>query len=118
MVMYLRGQVSLDKLRELDHNMNCRLMQIDEPLRPPSVHEPERQQYSDQYTKLLLWNMTDYERLVYLDADTLVVGDVSALLELPREIGFAAVGDVWHHGASVNSFLSRFNAGVLSLVPC
>ncbi len=35
--------------------------------------------YYDQFMKFWLWNETEYTRIVYLDSDTFLVGDVSRL---------------------------------------
>ena len=46
-----------------------------------------------QWLKLQLWNMTDFSRLVYLDADTVITANVDELLESPVINKFACVGD-------------------------
>ncbi|CAF3841643.1 unnamed protein product [Rotaria sp. Silwood1] len=73
--------------------------------------------FINQFTKLALWNMTEFDSIVYLDADTLVLGDISHLHELvadPSRTGFefAAVADNWH-----GKFAYHFNAGVLVIHP-
>ena len=67
--------------------------------------------FKEQFTKLVLWNMTTFTRVLYMDCDTLAVGDVSPLLTLPTK-PFAAVRD-WEHG----SLQDHFNMGVCSLAP-
>ena len=67
--------------------------------------------FVDQYTKLRLWSLVDVQRVVYLDADTLVRRNFDELFELP--FPFAAVPDVY--GSS--GFKLQFNAGVLALHP-
>lgn len=42
-----------------------------------------------QYTKLRLWELDEFSRIVYLDADTLVMGDITPLFHIPH--AFAAV---------------------------
>ena len=73
--------------------------------------------FINQFTKLSLWNMTDFDAIVYLDVDTLVLGDISHLHELVADpsrtrFEFAAVADNWH-----GKFAYHFNAGVLVLHP-
>lgn len=60
-------------------------VQIVNPLPPPSNVNPDEVygRWKDQYTKLLLWNMTQYERLVYIDADALVIKPIEELFDLP-----------------------------------
>lgn len=60
-------------------------------------------------TKLHLWNLTQYDRILYLDADTLVVNNVDHLFELPLEIDFAASPEL--------GFPDCFNSGVMLLKP-
>jgi len=74
--------------------------------------------FVNQFTKLILWNMTEFDSIVYLDADTLVLSDIShlhALVEDPLRTGFdfAAAADHWN-----GKFAYHFNAGVLVLHPC
>lgn len=49
---------------------------------------PER--YQDQFTKLRLWQQTDFDRILYLDGDTIVTNNFDELWEHPGD--FAAVG--------------------------
>jgi hypothetical protein len=67
--------------------------------------------YKDQFTKLGLWSWETFDRIVYLDSDCLVVGDISELFSAPSA-SFAAVRD-WTGG----SFQQGFNMGVFSLRP-
>ncbi|KAH9074364.1 glycosyltransferase family 8 protein [Lactarius deliciosus] len=69
--------------------------------------------FGDQYTKLRLWTLDQLgiERVVYLDADTLVRRNFDELFDLP--FPFAAVPDVYGD----SGFKLHFNAGVLVLHP-
>jgi glycogenin glucosyltransferase len=61
-------------------------------------------------TKLHLWSLTQYSRVLYLDADTLVLQNVDHLLEsLESFINFAAAPEL--------GFPDCFNAGVMVLTP-
>jgi len=57
-------------------------------------------------TKLRLWQMTQYERIMYLDADTILTGDASSIFDSVKT--FAAEKPRYHN---------HFNAGVLLLTP-
>jgi len=57
-------------------------------------------------TKLRLWQLTQYERVMYLDADTVLTGPVSTLFET-----------ISTFGAESPRYHSHFNAGVLLLSP-
>ena len=78
---------------------------------PPFEGAVPFERFREQFTKLVLWNMTQWERVLYLDSDTLAVGDVSPLLTTPRA-PFAAVRD-WEDGR----VQQHFNMGVASLAP-
>lgn len=66
------------------------------------------------YSKLQAWNLTQYDRVVMLDADMLVVDDISPLASIPLEgnNSIAAVRDYWF-----GEFASGFNGGLLVLKP-
>ena len=58
------------------------------------------------FTKLHAWQLTEYERVVYIDADTLVLGGLDHLFERPE---VSAVPDVYMSG--------KFNSGLLVIKP-
>ena len=58
------------------------------------------------FTKLRAWELTDFDRIVLLDADTLVLQNVDDLFERP---GFAAAPDFF--------LPDRFNSGVMVIPP-
>lgn len=73
--------------------------------------------FRDQYTKLRIWSLIDYDRVLYLDADTLVIRDINELFtrtifEDDQDGLLAAVEDVWQGQIGPN-----FNAGVLLIRP-
>lgn len=59
------------------------------------------------FTKLCIWGLVQFDRVVYLDADCLVFKDLQELFTL--DVDFAAAPDVFPP--------DRFNAGVLLLRP-
>lgn len=62
------------------------------------------------FSKLELWRQTQFDRIVYIDADCLVVGSIEKLLHVDLgDYGFAAAPDLIPP--------DRFNAGVLVLRP-
>ena len=67
--------------------------------------------FKEQFTKLHLWQMIEFNRILYLDCDTLVVGDVSPMLVAVNR-NFAAV-----HDFEQGKIVTTFNMGVASLVP-
>jgi glycogenin glucosyltransferase len=62
--------------------------------------------FHNTFTKLRAWDLTDYDHIVFLDADTIVLQNVDELFDRPD---FAAAPDFF--------LPDRFNSGVMSLVP-
>ena len=60
------------------------------------------------YSKLALWGLTEYTKLVYVDADAVVLENVDELFEI--DVAFAAAPDIFPP--------DKFNAGVLVVRPC
>ena len=69
--------------------------------------EPKPSWVGSAYTKLHIWNMLEYEKVLYIDADCLIMDKVDQLLEL--DCDFAAAPDVFPP--------DHFNAGVLLVKP-
>lgn len=80
-------------------------------LTPPFDGAVKFHRFKEQFTKLHVWNMTEFDRIVYLDSDCFVVADFSALY-LNTTKPFAAVLD--YAGGKVQS---HFNMGVFSIAP-
>jgi alpha-N-acetylglucosamine transferase len=70
----------VDLLREIGAEVR-----VVSALPPPSNVDPANvyDRWKDQYTKLLLWNMTEYDRLVYIDADAMIIKPISELFDVP-----------------------------------
>lgn len=71
----------------------------------PSFHDP-----LDNFCKLRLWQLTEYRRIVFLDADTLVVKNIDRLFEYPQ---FCAAPNLYHDLTDMH----RLNSGVFVAVP-
>ena len=85
-----------------------------EQIPPPHNGKGIGYRFGDQYTKLHLWSLDTVlgvNRVVYLDADTLVRRNFDELFDLP--FPFGAVPDVYGN----LGFKLNFNAGVLVLHP-
>ncbi|KAF8474345.1 nucleotide-diphospho-sugar transferase [Russula ochroleuca] len=81
---------------------------------PPNNGAGIGRRFGDQYTKLHLWSLDTrlgVNRVVYLDADTLVRRNFDELFDVP--FPFGAVPDVYEN----TGFKLNFNAGVLVLHP-
>ncbi|KAK2040486.1 family 8 glycosyl transferase [Colletotrichum somersetense] len=60
-------------------------------------------------TKLRLWSLTQFRRVLYLDADTLVLSNLDHVFDLPESVTFAASPEI--------GFPDCFNSGVMLLRP-
>ena len=73
--------------------------------RKPDFHTP-----LDNFAKLRLWQLTEYDRIVYLDADTVVLQNIDILFDYPE---FAAAPNVYQKLADFH----RLNSGVFTARP-
>ena len=84
----------------------------DEVTEVQPIDNPNRSQewgldsFETVYTKLRLWQRTEYQKLVYIDADAVVLSNLDELLDRPR---FAA--------APCTTAPDQFNSGVMVLEP-
>lgn len=63
------------------------------------------------FNKLHLWTWTQYEKVIFIDADIICKGSISDLFKMPGDL--AASSDVWWNAITD----TRFNSGVLMLRP-
>ncbi|KAL1922164.1 uncharacterized protein VTP21DRAFT_9703 [Calcarisporiella thermophila] len=101
----------------------CRLTSVGWQLYP--VNEIDiptggvKEQFRDNYLKLHLWNSTEFDALVYLDADTIVRDNIQELFRLVdkdtylNKEGFEFASALDNYG----SISQDFNAGVLVVRP-
>jgi alpha-N-acetylglucosamine transferase len=72
--------------------------------------------FRDQFTKLILWNMTEYKSVVYFDSDTFVINNIVSLLEVYKRINntykIAVTKDI-----RGGKWMNTFNMGVFSIKP-
>jgi hypothetical protein len=72
--------------------------------------------YQHVYAKFHLWELTEYDQVMYLDADCLVVNNPHSAFEKCQ--GFCAVRDEYIHKTHANRGLSSyFNVGVMVIKP-
>jgi len=100
--------VSKASLRTLQKIKRVQLRVVDK-MQGPADAARSVESRSD-FTKIHIWNLVEYSKILYLDADMLVMDDISELFE--RDLGqlrFAAAPDVYPP--------DRFNAGCILLEP-
>lgn len=68
----------------------CKIKEVDVVPNPNS----NEIRYKWVYSKLRAWELTEYERIVFLDADTIVLKNIDELFS-PNIPEFAAVADCW-----------------------
>ena len=56
------------------------------PIWDENLSEPLSSSLKDAFGKLHVWNMTQYERLVWMDSDTLAVSSLHPLLDLAERL--------------------------------
>jgi alpha-N-acetylglucosamine transferase len=76
------------------------------PIPPPAGNEVLFERFKNSYTKLRVFQLTEYDKVVFLDADTIVMSPIDELFERPF---FAAAPDFF--------MPNRFNSGVMVLDP-
>jgi hypothetical protein len=84
--MVVEGELSNDLMCML-HGMNVTLLTVP-PLEYPNTYQPR---YSKNYLKLRAWEFEQYDGVLLVDSDLVVLGDVAPLFRLPTQ--FAAVWD-------------------------
>lgn len=78
------------------------------PIDPPGNGSLARYEYT--FTKIRLWNMTEYSTVVYLDSDTLALKNFDELFNMGIEFGAAL-------DFAVSGPKNTLNAGVLVIKP-
>ena len=73
--------------------------------------------YVDQFTKLILWNMTEYKGVVYIDSDAFVVGNIDVLLNVHVELDEKRLKIASTRGIRGYEWADTFNMGVFSIRP-
>ena len=61
-----------------------RLVDIDHVPNPVPTRNLVLASFSHCYTKLRMWELTEYDRVIYLDADTVVLGSLDELINAPE----------------------------------
>lgn len=87
LVAIVAGDLPDDMMKDIAHIPNVEVV-IWEEFRIPNAL---RERFSLNWVKLRAWEMDNYDMLLMIDADTIVIGDVSSVFTLPAH--FATVLD-------------------------
>ncbi|KAI7979139.1 Galactinol synthase 1 [Camellia lanceoleosa] len=109
--------------REMLRSQGCIVHEI-EPIYPPQNHvQFAMAYYVINYSKLRIWNFKEYNKMVYLDADIQVFGNIDHLFDKP-DGHFYAVMDCFakRHGVTWPAEMGSpppfyFNAGMFVFEP-
>ncbi|RUP48306.1 glycosyl transferase family 64 domain-containing protein [Jimgerdemannia flammicorona] len=96
-VLLVLPYVSEDSRQELI-TLGAKIVEIEEVPFPFNATQANKGiNKSCRYSKLHLWELTDYDKIIYLDADTMVVEKIDELFDFPE---FSAVMDM---GTTMNT---------------
>ena len=76
----------------------------------PISNSPEYSHWNYTFDKLFLWDMKEYDKIVFLDSDMLILSNIDYLFEYPD---FSAC----RAGFFLNSTWTRLNSGLMVIVP-
>ena len=88
-----------------------RLIEVENIANPNPPEKFGLPQFATMYTKLRIWELEEYSRLVYIDADAIVMGNLDDLKfeNVTNAPAFAAAPCMWTP--------DTFSSGVLSIAP-
>lgn len=117
--MYLMHYDNID----ISYNSICKLKNVGWELYPvndiKSPSEKIKKQFQKNFIKLHLWNMTLFESIIYLDADTIILGKIDEIFRVVdkriynNKLGFEFAATPDNYGLPNDDF----NAGVFVLRP-
>lgn len=79
----------------------------------PHNEEGTYYRFRDQFTKLLLWNFTYFTKVLYLDSDTFVIGNIESILSHPMGNNSILVA----RDIKAGVWQDTFNMGVFVITP-
>ncbi|MEW7008579.1 glycosyltransferase [Lentilitoribacter sp. EG35] len=104
----LRAVSHLPTSDEFNHRHGKQKIHANSPFlkgEKPEFHTP-----LDNFIKLRLWELVEYERIIFLDADTIVIRNIDKLFSYPE---FSAAPNVYETVADFH----RLNSGVFVATP-
>ena len=87
------------------------------PIRPP--HPSSEPRFRDQFAKLELLQLEQFDRVLYVDSDVLALGPVEDILNVPMrdDVHLAATRDLRGDSRGKIHWVDTFNCGVMVLRP-
>jgi len=75
-----------------------------DPIKNPILNDPKDRRYYN-YSKLNMWSLTQFDKIVYLDADMIVMHNIDELFEKPNMSSTNAGGELHKDWKQLNSGL-------------
>lgn len=111
-VATVKGDLSDDIIKKVQSlGKNVRLLYWDEY----KFQNYLRSSYSLNWVKIRAWDMTDYDAILMIDSDTVILDDISYIFKLPAHIAVILDEDKTE---SVYQSLGTMQGGVVFLRPC
>ena len=111
LVATVKGDLSEEIIKQVQGIKNAKLMYWEEF----RFENTLRQRFALNWVKLRAWEMDEYDMILMIDTDTLVLGNINHLWKIPAH--FATVLDQDKDAARFNA-LGRQQGGVVLLRPC
>lgn len=83
----------------------------------PGDEEATHPRFRDQFTKLILLTMTEYEAIIYFDSDTFVIRNINSLLNVHKTLKATGLKIACTRDIREGVWQETFNLGVFSLIP-
>ena len=84
---------------------------------PYEGHSEKGNYFSGAYTKLHIWNMTEYERVVFLDSDVLIVSNIDHLFDCGSFCAAYRHSDIFNSGVMVVEPSSKVFNDMIKKIP-
>uniref|UniRef100_A0A7S3R8E2 Hexosyltransferase n=2 Tax=Dunaliella tertiolecta TaxID=3047 RepID=A0A7S3R8E2_DUNTE len=91
---------------------------LEQLLQPESNWLTSEKRWKYNFAKLHAWNLIEYERIAYIDADVWVRANMDGMFSFVKDFPFAAVRDLEHNVfLGLRTLGEGFNAGMFALQP-
>jgi alpha-N-acetylglucosamine transferase len=114
-VMEQSNKLIKQEVRKLIEATGAQICQVDRI--PPRDEQGTSERFRDQFTKLRLWEMTEFESCIYLDLDCLVVGNIDHMFRVHNSFDFNKHKIGVSRDIMGGQWLDSFNMGVFVVKP-